>query len=202
MDEAKEGGGRMPDAMLENREIIIGVSGGVAAYKAAMLTSLLVQRGVGVTAVLTRNARRFVGVATFAALTGRPVATRSFEPSAHPLGAHIDLAARADLVVVAPASADLLAKAAAGIADDLLATLLLCADCPVAMAPAMNTAMWAKPAVQRNVRRIEDDGVTIIPPGSGWLSCRQQGAGRMAEPEAILAVIEGILSRRRDQRTI
>jgi len=202
VDEAKEGGGRMPDAMLENREIIIGVSGGVAAYKAAMLTSLLVQRGVGVTAVLTRNARRFVGVATFAALTGRPVATRSFEPSAHPLGAHIDLAARADLVVVAPASADLLAKAAAGIADDLLATLLLCADCPVAMAPAMNTAMWAKPAVQRNVRRIEDDGVTIIPPGSGWLSCRQQGAGRMAEPEAILAVIEGILSRRRDQRTI
>ena len=191
-----------PHAMLDKREIIVGVAGGVAAYKAAMLTSLLVQRGAGVTAVLTRNARRFVGVATFAALTGRPVATRSFDPSAHPLGGHIELAARADLVIVAPASADLLAKAAAGVADDLLATLLLSAECPVAMAPAMNTAMWAKPAVQRNVRRLEDDGVTIIPPGSGWLSCRQQGAGRMAEPEAILAVIEGMLADHFGPRTI
>jgi len=188
--------------MLAKREIILAVSGGVAAYKAAMLTSMLVQRGAGVTAVLTRNARRFVGAATFAALTGRPVATRSFDPSVHPLGAHIELAARADLVVVAPASADILAKAAAGSADDLLATLLLCADCPVAFAPAMNTAMWAKPAVQRNVRRLEEDGATIIPPGSGWLSCRQQGAGRMAEPAAILAVIERILTDRLGPRTI
>ena len=127
--------------MLVDREIVLGVSGGVAAYKAAALASLLVQRGAGVTAVLTANARRFVGAATFAALTGRPVATRSFDPSAHPLGAHIELTARADLVVVAPASADVLAKAAAGAADDLLTTLLLCAECPVLMAPAMNTAM-------------------------------------------------------------
>ena len=188
--------------MLEGREIVVGVSGGIAAYKAAALTSLLVQQGAGVTAVLTRNARRFVGAATFAALTGRAVASRSFDPAAFPLGAHIELAARADLVVVAPASADLLAKAAAGIADDLLATLLLSAECPVAMAPAMNTAMWEKPAVQRNVRRLEDDGVTIIPPGSGWLSCRQRGAGRMAEPEAIVAVIEGILADHFGQRTV
>ena len=90
---------------LEGREIVLGVSGGIAAYKAAALASLLVQRGAGVTAVMTANARRFVGVATFAALTGRPVATKSFEPAAHPLGGHIELAARADLVVVAPASA-------------------------------------------------------------------------------------------------
>ena len=103
------------------REIVLGVSGGIAAYKAAALASLLVQRGAGVTAVLTRNARRFVGTATFAALTGRPVASRSFDPGAFPLGAHIELASRADLVVVAPASAGLLARAAAGAADDLLA---------------------------------------------------------------------------------
>jgi len=176
-------------AMLEGREIIVGVSGGIAAYKAAALVSLLVQEGAGVTAVLTRNARRFVGSATFAALTGRPVATRSFAPETHPLGAHIELAARADLVVVAPASADLLASAASGSAGDLLTTLLLCAECPVMMAPAMNAAMWAKPAVQRNVRQVAADGVQIIPPGVGWLSCRQQGAGRMAEPAEIAAVI-------------
>jgi len=180
--------------MLEGREIIVGVSGGIAAYKAAALTSLLVQQGAGVTAVLTRNARRFVGPATFAALTGRPVATRSFDPGVHPLGAHIELAARADLVVVAPASADLLAKVAGGAADDLLTTLLLCAECPVVMAPAMNSAMWAKPSVQRNVRQAAADGVQIIQPGTGWLSCRQQGAGRMAEPEEIAGVIRDLLT--------
>jgi phosphopantothenoylcysteine decarboxylase/phosphopantothenate--cysteine ligase len=180
--------------MLEGREIIVGVSGGIAAYKAAALTSLLVQQGAGVTAVLTSNARRFVGTATFAALTGRPVATRSFDPGVHPLGAHIELAARADLVVVAPASADLLAKVAGGAADDLLTTLLLCAECPVVMAPAMNSAMWAKPSVQRNVRQVAADGVQIIQPGTGWLSCRQQGAGRMAEPEEIAGVIRELLA--------
>jgi len=180
--------------MLVGREIIVGVSGGIAAYKAAALTSLLVQQGAGVTAVLTRNARRFVGPATFAALTGRPVATRSFDPGVHPLGAHIELAGQADLIVVAPASADLLAKVAGGAADDLLTTLLLCAQCPVVMAPAMNSAMWAKPSVQRNVRQVRDDGAMIIEPGTGWLSCRQQGTGRMAEPEEIAAAILELLA--------
>ena len=180
--------------MLEGREIVLGVSGGIAAYKAATLASLLVQRGAGVTAVLSRNARRFVGTATFAALTGRAVATRSFDPAVHPLGGHIELAARADLVVVAPATADLLAKAAAGAADDLLTTLLLCAECPVLMAPAMNSAMWSKAAVQRNVRQLADDGVRFVDPGTGWLSCRQQGTGRMAEPEEIAAVIGDALA--------
>ena len=180
--------------MFEGREIIVGVSGGIAAYKAAALTSLLVQRGAGVTAVLTRNAKRFVGPATFAALTGRPVAVRMFDPGVYPLGAHIELAARADLVVVAPASADLLAKVAGGAADDLLTTLLLCAECPVVLAPAMNSAMWAKPAVQRNVDQIAADGGRIVQPGSGWLSCRQQGTGRMAEPEEIVNVIRDLLT--------
>ena len=187
-------GAPVAEGNLAGREIIVGVSGGIAAYKAAALTSLLVQQGAGVTAVLTRNALKFVGEATFAALTGRPVATRSFDPSSHPLGAHIELAARADCVVVAPASADFLAKAAHGSADDLLTTLLLCAECPVVLAPAMNAAMWAKPAVQRNVAQVAADGARIVPPGSGWLSCRQAGVGRMAEPTEIAAVIEAVLA--------
>jgi phosphopantothenoylcysteine decarboxylase/phosphopantothenate--cysteine ligase len=175
-------------------EIVVGVSGGIAAYKAAALTSLLVQDGAQVTAVLTRNARRFIGAATFAALTGRPVASRSFDPVAFPLGAHIELAAKADLVIVAPATADLLAKAAGGVADDLLTTLLLCAECPVLYAPAMNAAMWEKPAVQRNVQQVAADGGIIVQPGTGWLSCRRQGTGRMAEPEEIAAVIRTTLA--------
>jgi phosphopantothenoylcysteine decarboxylase/phosphopantothenate--cysteine ligase len=175
-------------------EIVVGVSGGIAAYKAAALTSLLVQDGAQVTAVLTRNARRFIGAATFAALTGRPVASRSFDPAAFPLGAHIELAAKADLVIVAPATADLLAKVAGGVADDLLTTLLLCAECPVLYAPAMNAAMWEKPAVQRNVQQVAADGGVIVQPGTGWLSCRRQGTGRMAEPEEIAAVIRTTLA--------
>ncbi|MFM8735446.1 MAG: flavoprotein [Pirellulales bacterium] len=179
---------------LAGREIVLGVTGGIAAYKAAALASMLVQREAGVTAVMTKNARRFVGAATFAALTGRPVASRSFDPATHPLGGHIELAARAELVVVAPASADVLAKAAHGAADDLLTTLLLCVECPVLMAPAMNAAMWEKPAVRRNVSQLVADGVTIVPPGEGWLSCRKSGTGRMAEPEQILTAIEAALA--------
>jgi phosphopantothenoylcysteine decarboxylase len=179
---------------LVGREIVLGVSGGVAAYKSAALASLLVQGGAGVTAVLTRAARRFVGAATFAALTGRPVASRTFDPAVHPLGGHIELAARADLLVVAPATADFLAKAAHGSADDLLSTLVLCAECRVLVAPAMNAAMWGKAVVQRNVRQVEADGMTVVPPGTGWLSCRQQGTGRMAEPSEILVAIEAALA--------
>lgn len=187
-------GAPVAEGNLVGREIVVGVSAGIAAYKAAALTSLLVQAGAGVTAVLTMNARKFIGTATFAALTGRPVATRGFDQSAHPLGAHIELAARADCVVVAPASADFLAKAAHGMADDLLTTLLLCAECPVIVAPAMNAAMWKHPAVQRNVEQVAADGARIVPPGSGWLSCRQSGIGRMAEPAEIAAVIRAVLA--------
>jgi len=187
-------GAPVAEGNLVGREIVVGVSAGIAAYKAAALTSLLVQDGAGVTAVLTRNARKFIGTATFAALTGRPVATRGFDQSAHPLGAHIELAARADCVVVAPASADFLARAAHGMADDLLTTLLLCCDCPVILAPAMNAAMWKHPAVQRNVEQVVADGARIVPPGSGWLSCRQSGVGRMAEPAEIAAMIRAVLA--------
>jgi phosphopantothenoylcysteine decarboxylase/phosphopantothenate--cysteine ligase len=173
---------------MKQREIILGVSGGIAAYKAAMLASKLVQQGFGVTAVMTRAAQAFVGSATFAALTGRPAACETFDP-AYPLGAHIELARRAELLVVAPATADYLAKAAHGAADDLLSTLTLCFTGDVFVAPAMNCEMWEKPAVQRNVAQLQADGFRVLPPGEGWLSCRTKGAGRMAEPEEILAAI-------------
>jgi phosphopantothenoylcysteine decarboxylase/phosphopantothenate--cysteine ligase len=174
------------------REIILAVTGGIAAYKSAMIASKLVQSGAGVTAVLTEAATAFVGEATFAALTGRPVARRVFDP-AFPLGAHIEIAQRAGLLVVAPATADFLAKAAQGLADDLLSTLYLCFTGPVLVAPAMNSEMWEKAAVQRNVEQLRADGVHFVDPESGWLSCRQTGAGRMADPETILSAIQTLL---------
>ena len=179
--------------MLEGREIVVGVSGGIAAYKAAALTSLLVQQGAGVTAVLTRNARRFVGAATFAALTGRPVHRQLFQPQEHHIGEHIGLVRRADLLVVAPASANCLAKFAHGLADDLLSTIALTHTGPILMAPAMNSEMWQKPAVQRNIAQLREDGVLFIEPGSGWLSCGQVGPGRMAEAAEILDRVRELL---------
>ncbi len=179
--------------MMNGREIIVGVTGGVAAYKTAALVSKLVQSGAGVTVVMTVAAQEFVGAATFAALTGRPVADRIFDSGAFPLGAHITLAERAELLVVAPASADFLAKAANGLADDLLSTLYLAFPRTVLLAPAMNTAMWQHLAVQRNVDRLREDGARFVDPEAGWLSCRQVGTGRMASPETILASIHSIL---------
>lgn len=179
---------------LADREILLGVSGGVAAYKAAELTSRMVQSGAKVTVVLTEAAGRFIGATTFEALTGRPVYADGFQPREHFQGEHIGLAQRAELFVVAPATADYLAKVAHGLAGDLLSTLALTVTCPALFAPAMNADMWAKPAVQRNVARLKDDGVQIVGPGSGWLSCGQVGPGRMAEPAEIFAEVERLLS--------
>jgi phosphopantothenoylcysteine decarboxylase/phosphopantothenate--cysteine ligase len=178
---------------MNGREIIVGVTGGIAAFKTAALVSQLVQGGAGVSVVMTASAERFIGAATFAALTGRPVARQVFDEGQFPLGAHITLAERAQVLVVAPASADFMAKAANGLADDLLTTLYLAFTGKVLLAPAMNTAMWEKPAVQRNVTQLRTDGVQFVEPGSGWLSCRQVGSGRMAEPETILASIRDVL---------
>ncbi|MEM1305245.1 MAG: flavoprotein, partial [Planctomycetota bacterium] len=127
--------------------------------------------------------------ATMQALTGRRVFADTFDQADHPLGPHIELARAADALCVAPATADVLAKAAHGLADDLLSTLLLSFTGPTLFAPAMNTEMWEKPAVQRNVAQLAEDGATIVGPGEGWLSCRQKGAGRMAEPSEILQAI-------------
>jgi phosphopantothenoylcysteine decarboxylase len=181
---------------MKGREIVVGVTGGIAAYKTAALVSQLVQAGAGVTVVMTAAAEQFIGPATFAALTGRPVARRVFDNAQFPLGAHIELAERSELLLVAPASADFLAKAAQGHADDLLSTLYLAFSGRVLVAPAMNTAMWEQPAVQRNVAQLRADGVQMIDPESGWLSCRQVGAGRMAAPEKIFAIVQEVLSQR------
>ncbi len=174
-------------------EIIVGVSGGIAAYKTAYLVSELVQSGVGVTVVMTRSAQKFVGSATFQALTGRRVLSHSFDKHDYPLGAHIELARQADLLCIAPATANVLAQAACGLADDLLSTLLLSFTGPTILAPAMNNEMWEKPAVQRNVARLEEDGFHLVGPNEGWLSCRVTGKGRMAEPTEIAAVIRKLL---------
>jgi phosphopantothenoylcysteine decarboxylase/phosphopantothenate--cysteine ligase len=179
---------------MTSREVVVGITGGIAAYKTAALVSQIVQAGFGVRVVMTEAATQFVGPATFAALTGHPVMTQVFDPR-ESLGAHITLAERGDLLCVAPATADFLAKAAHGVADDLLSTLYLCFAGPVLLAPAMNTTMWNKPAVQRNVAQLDADGVQFIGPESGWLSCRSQGAGRMASPESIFEAVEQVLSR-------
>ena len=172
---------------MNGRELIVGVTGGIAAYKTAALVSRLVQAGAGVSVVMTRAATHLVGPKTFEALTGRPVGVKMFDRSAHP---HIELADRADLMCIAPATANILAKAAHGLADDLLSTTLLAFDGPVLMAPAMNSRMWNKPSVQRNLKQLTGDGVRFIGPGEGHLSCGETGVGRMAEPDEIFDAIE------------
>ncbi|MBL9083174.1 MAG: phosphopantothenoylcysteine decarboxylase [Planctomycetales bacterium] len=185
--------------MLSGTEIVVGVTGGIAAFKTAAMVSKLVQDGAGVSVVMTEAACRFIGPPTFEALTGRPVYRTVFDNPEFPLGAHIGLAEKAQLLCIAPTTADFMSKAAHGAADDLLSTLYLALDHQalrgrVLMAPAMNTQMWAAPAVARNVAQLKADGVTIIEPGEGWLSCRTKGTGRMAEPEAIRAAIEKALA--------
>lgn len=167
-----------------DRNIIVAVTGGVAAFKSAVLVSQLVQSGIGVRCVMTPAAEKFVGRATFAALTGVPVVTDLFDP-AFPLGAHIELAREADLLCIVPATANFLAKAATGQADDLVSTLYLCFTGTVIAAPAMNCEMWEKTAVQRNVETLRADGVQFVDPGEGWLSCRTRGVGRMADPDVV-----------------
>ena len=154
----------------------------------------MVQAGAGVSVVMTQAAEAFIGAATFSALTGRPVHTHIFSRD-EPLGAHITLASRAHLLCVAPATANFLAKAAHGLADDLLSTLYLAFTGPVLLAPAMNCEMWAKPAVERNVLQLRKDGVMFVDPQEGWLSCRTRGVGRMASPEQIYAAIETSLAK-------
>jgi phosphopantothenoylcysteine decarboxylase/phosphopantothenate--cysteine ligase len=183
---------------LHDRELVVGVTGGIAAYKTAALVSQLVQGGARVSVVMTPAARHFVGPQTFAALTGRPVATEVFEPGPCPLGPHIELAERGELLCVAPATANFLGQAAHGLAHDLLSTLYLCFPGPVLMAPAMNCQMWSQPSVQRNVAQLRDDGVILVGPNEGWLSCRHRGAGRMAEPVQIADAIEKTLAADRD----
>ncbi len=174
---------------MQGHEILLGVTGGIAAYKSADLCSRLMQEGNAVSVVMTRSAERFIGKTTFEALTGRPVHRRLFAPAEHHLGEHIGLVRRAELLVIAPASANCLAKISHGIADDLLSTIALSFTGPALLAPAMNSDMWEKPSVQRNVQQLKEDGYHVVEPGAGWLSCGQVGPGRMAEPAEIFEKI-------------
>jgi len=177
---------------MQGREILLGVTGGIAAYKAAMLASRLVQAGAGVTVIMTRSATKLIRPRTFEALTGRPVRTEVFD--ATKIHAHIELAREAELLCIAPATANILGKMANGIADDLLSTVYLSFRGPVVVAPAMNCEMWEKKAVQRNCMQLQDDGVLFVGPECGRLSCGEVGVGRMAESEQIFQAIQAALA--------
>ncbi len=181
---------------LRGYEVLLCVSGGIAAYKTATLASQLVQDGCGVVVAMTRNARRFVGPVTFQALTGRPVLRSQWRTADPGAMEHLRPSETADLIAVAPATANVIGKLAGGIADDLVSTLLLGADCPVLLAPAMNTRMWQHAAVQRNVTFLREHGFLLVGPEEGWLACGALGLGRMSEPETLLAAIREQLLRK------
>ena len=169
--------------------VVLGVTGGIAAYKAAELVRLLVKDGVTVDVVLTEGGARFVTATTFQALSGRPVLSDLWRSGADDAMGHIAISRGADAIVVAPATADFLAKLAHGAADDLLSTLCLARECPLLVAPAMNRQMWSNPATQRNVARLREDGVIILGPDTGEMACRENGEGRMLEAAAIHAAL-------------
>ncbi len=190
--------------------LILGITGGVAAYKAAELARLWAKAGYAVQAVMTEAATHFVGTATLQALTGRPVLTELWgsTPSPRPLPEgegdrekmpaldgmdHIHASRHADLIVVAPASADFMARLAQGRADDLLSTLCLARACPLLLAPAMNREMWGNPATRRNLAQLIEDGVHIVGPDSGEQACGETGPGRMSEPQAIFDAVQSFL---------
>ena len=174
---------------MELKRIVLGVTGGVAAYKAAELARLLVKSGIDVQVVCTRAALHFVGAATFQALTGHPVFTDLWDERVDNGMAHIDLSRGADAIVVAPASADFLAKLVQGRADDLLSTLCLARDCPLLVAPAMNRQMWENPATERNLAQLLLDQVSVLGPECGDQACGETGFGRMLEAEELVEAI-------------
>jgi phosphopantothenoylcysteine decarboxylase/phosphopantothenate--cysteine ligase len=171
---------------LQGKRIVLGVTGGIAAYKAAELVRLLGKQGADVQVAMTEGATHFVTATTFQALSGQPVYLDQWDARMPNAMAHIDLSRSADLILIAPASADFLARIAHGMANDLLATMVLARDCPLLVAPAMNRQMWENPATQRNVSQLQTDGVHMLGPASGEQACGEVGAGRMFEPEEIL----------------
>ena len=181
---------------LAGRRVLLGVTGGIAAYKACILTRLLTQAGATVQVVMTSSAARFVGSDTFAGLSGRPAYTEVWEEPGSVL--HVRLARGADVCVVAPATANVIAKLSGGIADDLITSTLLEATCPLVVAPAMHSGMWEHPATRANVRSLQERGTVMVGPGRGPLAAGDEGVGRMAEPEDILATLEEVASRGRD----
>ena len=183
---------------LTGKEIVLGVTGGIAAYKSAEIVSRLRHSGANVHVIMTRNATEFVTPLTFQTLSANQVVTDTFAAPEYWNVEHVALAKLADIFVVAPATANILAKMATGIADDMLSTTLLATKAPILVAPAMNTGMWTAPATQNNVKVLRERGVRMIGPESGILACGDQGAGRMSEPETIVGEICRILARKED----
>ena len=174
---------------LSKKRLLLGITGGVAAYKAAELARLLTQDGIDVRTVMTQSACHFVGPVTFQSLTGNPVYTDLWEANAAHNMAHINLSRNVDMILVAPASADFIARLANGMADDLLATLCLARDCPIMIAPAMNRQMWENSATKRNLSSLQNDGVKIIGPESGAQACGEMGMGRMLEASELAETV-------------
>jgi len=182
-------------AELDKYEILLGVTGGIAAYKSALLCSLLVQHGAKVSVVMTQNAQRFITPLTFSTLCGRKVYTDLWtDPQAYEVR-HISLTAQADLIVVAPATLNIIGKMAVGICDDLLSTILAGADRGILLAPAMNHRMWNNPVTQRNIETLRKAGCHFIGPETGRLACGEESIGRMSEPQDIFARIVELLNK-------
>jgi len=172
---------------LKKRTILVCVCGGIAAYKVCEVVSKLTQAGADVRVAMTEEARQFVGAATFQALTSNPVYTDLWTPLEGRDPQHVRLAQAEDLIIVAPCTGNMMAKMAAGVADELVSTLLLAADPKrIVIVPAMNEGMWNHPATQRNAQRLRADGIEMIGPGKGWQACGTVGVGRMSEPAEIL----------------
>ena len=178
---------------LEGKTILLGVTGGIAAYKSCNIVRLLQKRGARVKVVMSEHATEFVGPLTFRALTNEPVAVGLFDDPSDPIH-HISLAQEPDLAVVAPATANIIAKMANGIADDLISTTLLATPRPIVIAPAMNNGMWKAPATQANMATLRDRGVHVVGPGSGYLACGDVDTGRMSEPEDIVETVCEVLN--------
>ena len=178
---------------LKGREIIVAVCGGIAAYKAAEVVSRLVQMGAGVTVCMTADAQRFVTALTFEALSARKVRSDTFQTVDASDTQHIALTEQADLMVVAPATANMIAKAAHGICDDLVSLMINAAACPVAFAPAMNNRMWENPVTRENVEKLMRLGYRFIGPEEGWLACRNMGKGRLSEAGKIVEEVVGMV---------
>lgn len=176
-------------AMLKGKTVVLGVTGGIAAYKSAALTSLLVKAGAQVQVIMTEHARQFIAPLTFESLTGRRCLTDTFDRNHEYSMEHVELAKEADVVMIAPATANIIAKIAHGMADDMLTTTILACDCPKIVAPAMNTRMYENPVTQDNIRKLEEYGMTIASPTSGHLACGDIGKGKMLEPEELFQYI-------------
>ncbi len=179
---------------LEGRTVVVGLTGGIACYKACEVVRLLVGAGARVRVVMTAGAREFVSPLTLQTLSGQPVATETFSLTEESEIGHIRLADEADVVLVAPATANVLGKMAGGIADDLLTTILLATRARVVVAPAMNVHMWEHPAVQANLARLVERGVRMVGPASGFLACGYEGAGRLADPEDVVEAVRCMLA--------